>query len=594
MGQIPQQILEQIEQRLDIAEFISGYIPLKRAGRNFKALCPFHQEKTPSFMVNPEKNIFHCFGCGVGGNIFHFLMKQENIEFPEAVKILAKKANVALPSSHFAEREKESFSQQIFRLNELAAQFYEKMLRHEKAITAREYLKRRQLLPETVIQFRLGYAPQGRTQLLEFLTGKGYSASLLDKAGLVFKRESGQYADRFWQRVIFPIFDLRNQILGFGGRILADGDPKYVNSPENAVYQKGRHLFGLNFAKEEIKAKNFAIIVEGYLDLISPFQFGLRNLVATLGTALTVEQVRTLKRYSHNVVMLYDGDQAGEQATLRSLDLLLEEEMNVKVSVLPSGYDPDSFVHKAGPERFVKKVLEADDLFDYKLKLLKSRFNINTIEGKLAIAKEVLPTLHRVANSIRLGEYVKRLGQEFHRGQGALGEEWILAELKKIKRYANKYEYEPSAPNFTQNKKINLAEQMLLAAICEDSAYLRRVKEELKADDFPTQSARRAVEAIFDLEAFGKEEITAQKIINRFQDDGETCQMLSEVFAQAETFTKSEQAISDCIHWLKRERAKRELEKLQTKIKLAQAEENEKELTILVRQYNQLIKEVKR
>ncbi|NLE65296.1 MAG: DNA primase, partial [Elusimicrobia bacterium] len=385
MGLIPEDVIGQVIDRTDIAELIGSYIPLKRAGRNFKALCPFHHEKTPSFVVNPDKQIFHCFGCGVGGNALSFVMKHERMDFPEAVRMLAARANVPIPEETPQDRARDDMRQAVFSVNELAAAYFHEALiqgRSAEVEAARDYLKKRVVGKKTAERFRIGYAPDSWDGLLKVLRDKGFSDGVIERAGLAVRHETkGTLYDRFRGRVIFPILDVRSRPVAFGARaIKADDRVKYINSPETPVYTKGQHLYGLNWAREAVAAKDALVIVEGYLDFLRPFDRGFENIAASLGTALTTDQVRLIRRYTKNIVMLFDMDTAGQSATLRSLDLLLDEEMNVRVATLDEGKDPDAFVLNRGIEAFEERVKAARDLFDFELDLLAGRYGEDTPE----------------------------------------------------------------------------------------------------------------------------------------------------------------------------------------------------------------------
>ncbi|PIW67988.1 MAG: DNA primase, partial [Candidatus Omnitrophica bacterium CG12_big_fil_rev_8_21_14_0_65_42_8] len=356
MGRIPENVLNEIQDKCDIVEIISDYIPLKPIGRNFKACCPFHHEKTPSFIVSPDKQIYHCFGCNSGGNVFNFLKEYEKIDFIDAVKMLAEKTGVKLPEYKTRDDQDASIVSAVYTVNDIAANYYSSFLVGDglkPSPTLPEcYIAKRGLDGPIVKKFRIGYADPSWRGLIDYLTGRGIRQDIILKAGLIIRGKENSYYDLFRNRIIFPIFDARNRIIGFGARAMDDSVPKYINSPETVVYKKGQHLYGLNFAKAGIKEKNYAIITEGYLDVITCHQYGVDNAIASLGTALTTEQIRLLKRYTHNVVMLYDADQAGEMASLRGLDLFLEEDINVKIATLEKGHDPDSFLRKFGKENF--------------------------------------------------------------------------------------------------------------------------------------------------------------------------------------------------------------------------------------------------
>ncbi|MDD5408982.1 MAG: DNA primase, partial [Candidatus Omnitrophica bacterium] len=428
-ARIPENLLEDILSRVDIIEVISGYIPLKKAGRNFKANCPFHHEKTPSFTVSPDRQIYHCFGCGESGNAFKFLMRHERMEFLEAVEVLAKKSGVVLPEQNNPDTTRQvSLTSQLYKINELAGSFYENNLQAPGASVSRDYLLNRGLKIQTIKEFHLGLASSGWDSLINYLRSKGINLSLIEKAGLILPKDSGGYYDRFRNRIIFPIRDVRSRVIGFGARVMDKTLPKYINSPETPVYVKGKNLFGLHLSKDYIRDNDFAIIVEGYLDFMIPYQEGLCNVVASQGTALTLEQIRLLKRYTHNVVMIYDGDTAGEIATLRSLDILIEEGVNVKVVPLPKGMDPDTLVRQEGIDSLRAKLNDAKTLFDYKLEVLKCRHNIKDAHGKSRIASEMLSTINKFDNAILRSEYIRRLSEEIK-----TPEHYILEELNKLK-----------------------------------------------------------------------------------------------------------------------------------------------------------------
>ncbi len=578
-------IIDEIRDKCDIAEVISQYIPLKRAGRNYRALCPFHKEKTPSFMVSPDKGIFHCFGCGAGGNVFNFVMKHEGLEFPQVVRLLAKKVNVKLPPASMFTKERKD-TQDLFQINEAACSWYQSNLKKQVGRPALEYLKKRGYNAETLLRFKLGFAPADNG-LLNFMRAKGISQGLLEKAGLILRKEKGPCYDRFKQRLIFPIFDARSRVLGFGGRVLDNSLPKYMNSPETPIYNKGSHLYGLNFAKEEIKQQGFCIIVEGYVDLLSVYQNGIGNVVASLGTALTPQQIRQLRRYTHNVIVIFDADAAGKLASLRSLDLLIEEDVHVKVVSLPEGEDPDSFLSKSGKDKFRQKITNALDLFDYKLDLLVKDYDLDTVEGKVGIAHQMLPTIGRVQNAIRRGAYIRRLAQEFSRGERSLGEEWILAELKKVKKDFQYY----TKDGFVRPKigPSRPAEEMLLKILLDDRHSIGEVKRQLAPEDFQDLRIREAARLIFNLHAEG-EVPSAAKLITYLRGEEETAQLISRIFSLPEEFVDRGKSLKDCIGRIKNDNLKIRLNKLQREIKLAQSWGHKDKMAELVKKYNGLIK----
>ena len=347
-GYIPEDRIEEIRNRINIVDLVSEYITLKKAGRNFLGSCPFHKEKTPSFTVNAEKQIYHCFGCGEGGNAFSFLMKINNMTFPEAVRHLAGKMGIVLPSREFTPEEKSrhDLRESLVRVNQLAAVFYAKTLRTAAGSRGRGYLETRGIRQDIVDTFRLGYAPEGWRGLRDHLQREKITLKHAEQAGLLVARNDGDCYDRFRGRLMFPIEDINGNVIAFGGRIIGEGEPKYLNSPESAVYVKGRHLYGLARAKSAIRKDETLIIVEGYFDLLALWNAGISNVVATLGTALTREQVDLIRRYTASVAVTFDTDAGGKAALERSMSLFLERGLKARAVVLPDGKDPDEFVSR--------------------------------------------------------------------------------------------------------------------------------------------------------------------------------------------------------------------------------------------------------
>ncbi len=588
-GFIPEEIINDILDRIDIVELISGYIPLKRAGRNFKTLCPFHHEKTPSFMVNPTRQIYHCFGCNAGGNAYSFLMKYERLEFPEAVEMLAKKVGVQLPIVSSESSLKESnlnkqLYQQLYQANELASIYYHKLLETEEGKRGLFYLRKRGLKDETIAKFKLGYAHNAWDGLLNFARSKGFKLEILERAGLIIPREGGGHFDRFRDRVIFPILEVRGKVIGFGGRALNEESlPKYMNSPETAVYSKGRHLYGLNFALEHIKEIDFVIIVEGYLDLITPHQFGLKNIVSSLGTALTTEQIRLLKRYTKDVVMVYDADQAGEAASLRGLDLLIEEGLNVKVVNLPQGFDPDDYVRQKGISNFQEEIKAARDLFGYKLNLLVTKYNPKSLEDKIKIINEMLPTISKVENAVLKSCYIKSLSESL-----SVAEESLLIELKKVKEKTYRNLSDEDRASFIR-LDVKPAEKLILRLMLEDNEFIRECKERLVLADFQSPNAKKIAEVLFEFNSQNKK-ISPNKLINYFRDD-RTSQLVSSLIASDEEIIDRKKTFEDCIKRVKKDGRENRLKTIENEIKSIQASKDETRLEKLMAESNRLIKQ---
>lgn len=425
MVRYSEELIDEIKNSNDIVDVISQYVILKRSGRNFFGLCPFHKEKSPSFSVSPDKQIFHCFGCGAGGNVIHFVSKIENADFKEAISILANRAGIELPTlNNYEDNKTAMLKTKVYEINQIAAEFYHHNLYKPTSKTAQEYIKKRKLDNKTLKSFLIGYSGN-YDELYKILKQKGYKEEEILASSLVNKTDDGKYIDRFRKRVMFPIQDIRNKVIAFGGRVLDDSKPKYINSPENIVYSKGRHLFGLNVAKKS-DLKNI-IIVEGYMDAISLYQRGITNVVASLGTALTEAQGRLLRRYSERVTIGYDSDGAGQAATLRGLEILQNIGCDVRILQISGAKDPDEYVIKYGPERFLKCVEQAISLVEFKVKMLKQNLNLENINDKIKFLNEVAKILANVTNSIERELYIEKIAAEYK-----VSKESIYGEVNKL------------------------------------------------------------------------------------------------------------------------------------------------------------------
>ena len=406
----PQTFIDDLRRQADIVRIVQDYVSLKKTGANWVARCPFHKETKPSFSVNPAKEIFYCFGCQKGGSVFNFIMEIERVTFPEAIKIVADKSGVPLPKmvddSRFEARQRES--DQVIELNQWALSWWEQQLEGSSAPAraARKYLDGRNINEETRKTFRLGFAPDSWEALSTHLRQKGAAQELIERSGLVVKKDEGGSYDRFRGRLMFPVMDAQGRPIAFGGRTLdPEGEPKYLNSPETPAYTKGRHLFGLNLTRDEIRRQGFAILVEGYLDLIVPYQAGIRNLVASLGTALTPEQVKLIGRFARKVVVNYDGDRAGVQAAKRAIETLLTEDLEVKVLVLPDNADPDDFIRKYGVDEYQQRRSKAQPHIQFVIDQAVRDRNLRNPPDKQAAVEEVLPYVRAVRSRIQRREY---------------------------------------------------------------------------------------------------------------------------------------------------------------------------------------------
>ena len=423
------ELLDEIKSKNDIVDIVSQYVVLKRSGRNYMGLCPFHKEKSGSFCVSPDKQIFHCFGCGVGGNVFHFISKIENVNFKESVEMLASRAGIELPTSdNFEDDKLAKLKARVYEVNKCAAEFYHENLYKPTAKPAQEYVKKRKLDNKTLKAFKIGYS--GRfNELYTELKSKGFSDEEILASCLVNKNQDGKFIDRFRNRLMFPIVDTRERVIAFGGRVLDDSKPKYINSPEDIVYSKGRHLFAFNIAKK-YNPKTI-IMVEGYMDAVSLHQRGIHNAVASLGTALTESQGRLLRRSCEKVIIGYDADGAGQAATLRGLEILQNLGCDIRILQIEGAKDPDEFVVKYGPERFQKYVDQAISLVEFKVKMLKRELDLDNVNDKIKFLNEVAKILAKVENNMEREVYVDKISLEYKVSKDA-----IYAEINKI-LYAN-------------------------------------------------------------------------------------------------------------------------------------------------------------
>ncbi len=424
------ELLDEIKSKNDIVDIVSQYVVLKRTGRNYMGLCPFHKEKSGSFCVSPDKQIFHCFGCGVGGNVFHFISKIENLNFKESVEMLANRAGVELPvSSNSAEDDKrERLKSRVYEVNKCAAEFYHENLYKPTAKPGQEYVKKRHLDNKTLKAFKIGYS--GRfNELYTELKSKGFTEEEILASCLVNKNPDGKFIDRFRNRLMFPIFDTHERVIAFGGRVLDDSKPKYINSPEDIVYSKGRHLFAFNIARK-YNSKTI-IMVEGYMDAVSLHQRGIHNAVASLGTALTEAQGRLLRRSCEKVIIGYDADGAGQAATLRGLEILQNLGCDIRILQIEGAKDPDEFVVKYGPERFQMYVDKAISLVEFKVKMLKKSLDLDNVNDKIKFLNEVAKIVAKVENSMEREVYVDKISLEYKVSKDA-----IYAEINKL-LYAN-------------------------------------------------------------------------------------------------------------------------------------------------------------
>ncbi len=419
---------EEVRKAADIVEVIGQYVQLKKRGQNYIGLCPFHSEKSPSFTVNQNKQIYHCFGCGRGGDIFAFWMEYHNVAFPQSLEDLAERYNIPLRRDRnvFAEKKKTELKEQLFKINNLAGSYFHTMLvKSADGKPGRDYFSQRKISQEIIARFQLGYVPDKWDGLVNYFKSKNLSLEKAAKAGLLIPRKNGNYYDRFRGRIIFPIFDLNNHVIGFGGRILDDSLPKYINTPETPIYHKGYSLYGLDSAFKDIREKGLAIIVEGYMDVLALRQHGISNVVASLGTALTSDQIRRLKGYTKDVIALFDPDDAGREAALKSFPLFVSEGISSKVLVLPQGEDPDSFVNRHGSDTFREMLKKATPIFDFYLDQVMEKIDPG-VDGQIKLLGEVLPIFMDLEQGATRSLYVQRFAE-----RTGINENTVREELRR-------------------------------------------------------------------------------------------------------------------------------------------------------------------
>ena len=426
MPLVPEDILQRIRDATDIVDLVSEHVQLTKKGRNYSGLCPFHDEKTPSFSVDPDRQFYHCFGCGVGGNVFKFIQEIDRVTFVEAVKFLAERAGVALPERSGPSREEDVAADELYRANDLAQKYFHYLLLNDNVgASARTYLQTRGLTGETIERFGLGYAPQEWDALLKVAGRRGLNPHILERAGLALPRSTGSgHYDRFRDRITFPIANISNRTIAFGARALQpDQEPKYLNSPETPIYHKGRVLYGLSDTKDAIRRRDAVLVVEGYMDLLSLVQTGIEHVAATSGTALTENQCRTLARYARQVVLLFDGDAAGSTAAMRGLEVILGTGLDVRVVSLPTGHDPDSFVQKYGPDELLKRAENAQSVLDFYLEQLAQQHDLSSVEGKARAIERLKPLLAKPRDAVRRDLLLREVAQRLAVDEQALRHE---------------------------------------------------------------------------------------------------------------------------------------------------------------------------
>lgn len=546
------EVIEEVKSSNDIVDVISQYVTLKRSGRNFFGLCPFHKEKSPSFSVSPDKQIFHCFGCGVGGNVIHFVSKIENISFMETMEMLANRAGIILPTLNNNEDDKTlHLKSRVYEINAAVAEFYHENLYKPTSKLAQEYVKKRRLDNKTLKAFSIGYSGN-YDDTYKFLKDKGFTDEEILASCLVSRGKNGGFIDKFRNRLMFPIKDVRDRVIAFGGRVLDDSKPKYINSPENIVYSKGRHLFGLNVAKKSDCKK--ILIVEGYMDTISLYQRGITNVVASLGTALTEAQGRLLRRSCEQVILGYDADGAGQAAIIRGMDILQDLGCDIRVLQIQGAKDPDEFVVKYGPDKFKYYMDRAISLVEFKVKVLKKELDIENVNDKIKFLNQIAKLLSKINNSVEREIYIDKISKDYE-----ISKEAIQAEINKL-IYSNnvgaKVLQRPVKTKIVEEtvQKVDEAtikrENMVIYLLINYPENSYNKLKSISIDNFKNEINKNIIKKLY--EHLEKGNINTNDVMNWFEDS-KIINHLSEIMSYDFEISDVDKAIDDVIAIYKKE-----------------------------------------
>ena len=563
----PEELIEEVRTRNDIVEVISGYVRLQKKGSNYFGLCPFHNEKSPSFSVSPGKQMYYCFGCGAGGNVITFLMEYENQTFPEAVRTLAQRAGIALPEADDSKeaRQADSRRAKLLEINKEAAKYFYYQLRTERGSVGMEYLRKRELSDETMNHFGLGYANKYSNDLIQYLKSKGYSEDLIRDAGLCNVDEKHGMCDKFWNRVMFPIQDINHRVIGFGGRVMGDGKPKYLNSPETEIFDKSRNLYGLNFARTSRKGN--VILCEGYMDVIAMHQAGFTQAVASLGTAFTSGQASLLRRYANEILLSYDSDGAGVNAALRAIGILKEAGMTGRVINLEPYKDPDEFIKALGGEEFQKRLDHAENSFFFELRQLQKNYDLSDPEQKTAFHREIARKLCTFSEEVERENYIEAVAQKYHIG------------FENLRRLVGTYAAQTGLaqpvirPKSGVQKKNTAAEgiknsqKLLLTWLVEQPQLYRQISKYISPKDFTEGLYEKVADRLF--EELEQGNINPASIISMFEeeeDQREAASLFHTKLERLESTAEQEKALHDIVCAVKRNSYERDSAQLGTDV----------------------------
>ena len=550
-------IIEEVRSKNDIVDVVSQYVRLTKKGNSYFGLCPFHNEKTPSFSVTPGKQMYYCFGCGAGGNVFNFIMEYENYTFGEALKHLADRAGVELPKIEYSRevRQKAQEKAELLEINKQAAQYFYYQLRTEKGQTGLDYLKNRGLSEETMRKFGLGYSDRAGGGLYRYLKAKGYPDDRLRESGLFNVDERHGMYDKFWNRVIFPIMDVNNRVIGFGGRVMGDAKPKYLNSPETKIFDKSRNLYGLNIARTT--RKKYLILCEGYMDVISMHQAGFTNAVASLGTALTSGHASLLKRYTQEVLLLYDSDEAGIRAALRGIPILREAGVNSRVVSLKPYKDPDEFIRNMGPEAFEQRLEEARDSFLFRVEVAENEFSMNDPQGQNQFFERCAQMLLELKDELERNLYIDAV-VKIYRGRYGISSEDLRKRVNTLALKGTPAEHRTQPKSGSPEKKkkesaSDTSQKLMLTWLVTYPKIFDKVAQYLTPEDFVVPLYREMAQMLFQQREEG--EINPARLLNSFPDSEEQREVASLFNAtiHLETQQEQDQAFADTLLRIKLE-----------------------------------------
>ncbi len=586
---IPPEKISEIQSSLNIVDIVSDYVTLKQTGKNFLGLCPFHHEKTPSFTVNEQKQIFKCFGCGEGGTVFNFLMKQETLTFPEAVNLLAEKANVKIDT--LGQKENRQGINNLYKVNEKATGFFADMLlKTQYGKRARDYVSGRSINDDSIKKFKLGYSPNSWNSIVNKSKEWDADTRVLEQAGLVLRKQEKRY-DRFRNRLMFPIFDFQNRPVGFGARTLDNSLPKYLNSPETPIFSKSKTLYGINLARESMIKNRKVLLMEGYTDVIIAHQNGVDWSIAVLGTALTREHIRLLKRYCDKAILVFDSDTAGQKSSERNLDIFIEEDFDVDIVLLPKGYDPYDFIIKKGKQQFLEQVDRAYDFFGFKIKLSEAKWDMSSVSGRSSAIDDILSTAMKIPDFIKRDLTIKRVAEEMSIDEQLLRNHLTkFKTLKKRQTDRNKF-HVPTESNLNKSSSADhQVEMAIMGLMINRNDLIATVKSDIGFDNFRVNEIRNIVEEISGI--YSKKGKVILSDIFPMLDSTEISKGIVDTITKQESMEKSlmagqadacEKVLNECIQYIRKRNNRKSLEQARKKMShMSKSKGNEQEVDQLL------------